>query len=460
MTLSEVNTFYFIGIGGIGMSALARYFHRQGHHVMGYDRTSSALTTELEMEGIDLTFNDSTLDLPALLRSTPKEKVLVVYTPAIPVENRLLHWFLEQEYTVAKRSAVLGMITATAPTAAIAGTHGKTTTASMLAHLLHDSGHRCNAFLGGIAANYRSNLIVANEGDWNVVEADEFDRSFLSLHPNLAVITSVDADHLDIYGEHAELSNAFNAFANLVKDDDGLLVCDKASFAIERQHMTYGLTDEADYKGSEIYQLDGHAYFDLQLPDGSEVKELPLRMPGRHNQENAIAAIAIALKRGVDHDKLRHALRTFTGVRRRYEFQVEREDLVYIDDYAHHPEELRATIEATRTMYPGKHLLGIFQPHLFSRTRDHGDAFAESLALLDEVWLLEIYPAREKPIPGIDSQWLLDKIQNTPKKQVSKSHLLDELKQHQTEVLLTLGAGDIDRLVAPIREHLQTREEA
>lgn len=450
MNLDGVDTFYFAGIGGIGMSALARYFHRQGYTVMGYDRVSSPLTHALELEGITISFSDSTIDLPALLRSTPKERIAAIFTPALPAHSPLLAWFRDNGFQLHKRSAVLGAITKQTPSIAIAGTHGKTTTATITAHLLHDSGHRCNAFLGGIAANYGSNLIVGEADDWTVVEADEYDRSFLQLYPDLAVITSVDADHLDIYETDGALREAFNEFALQCASEGTLLVCDRSSAEIRRQHLTYGFSDSATYRCSEGYYSEEQLVFDLHTPERT-LKALPLRLPGRHNIENTTAAIAIALLRGISEASIRAALASFKGVQRRFEYQLDTDRLVFIDDYAHHPSELTAAIEAARTMHPGKNLLGIFQPHLFSRTRDFGDGFAESLALLDEVWLLDIYPAREEPIPGIDSQWLLDKIPNDAKKRVTKSHLLDELKQRQNQVVMTLGAGDIDRLVESVK---------
>ncbi len=453
MNLDGVDTFYFAGIGGIGMSALARYFHRQGHHVMGYDRVSSPLTHALELEGIAISYSDKPVDLPALLRSTPQERIAVIYTPALPAQSSLLRWFKDQGFELHKRSAVLGAITRQNPSIAIAGTHGKTTTATITAHILHDSGHRCNAFLGGVAANYGSNLIVGYAHDWSVVEADEYDRSFLQLYPDLAVITSVDADHLDIYETAGALKSAFNEFSAQCAASGTLLVCDRSSAEIQRKHLTYGFTSQASYRCSEGYTHHGQLVFDLNTPNG-ELLALPLKLPGRHNIENTTAAVAIALLRGVSEDAIRAALRTFKGIYRRFEYHLNGDSTVFIDDYAHHPRELAAAIEAARTMHPGKNLLGIFQPHLFSRTRDFGDEFAESLALLDEVWLLDIYPAREEPISGIDSQWLLDKIPSSAKKRVNKSHLLDELKQRQNQVVMTLGAGDIDRLVQPVKEAL------
>lgn len=451
----ETTLWYFLGIGGIGMSALARHLHQSGQHVMGYDKTSSVLTTQLELEGISVGFVDSPTELPQLIHSLPKEQVNVIYTPAIPADSRLKIWFTKNGYHLIKRSELLGIVTDGKPLAAIAGTHGKTTTSALAAHLLHQSEKGCNAFLGGVAANYGSNHIYDGEDCWYVAEADEFDRSFLTLSPSIAVITSIDADHLDIYTAHDQLRDAFNAFAQRVKTRGLLLLCDRIDLRLQVPNVrikTYGFSSGADF--SLQYDPQQPDVFDLGLPGGGVLKALPAPMPGRHNLENTAAALAIALEVGVQETELRQALQSFRGIRRRFEYQAGTAPTLFIDDYAHHPEELRATISAVRERHPGKRITGIFQPHLFSRTRDFGDAFAASLALLDELYLLDIYPAREKPIPGIDSQWLLDKIPITTKKHVDKSQLLPLIRERVPEVLLTLGAGDIDREVEPIRRLL------
>lgn len=446
---------YFLGIGGIGMSALARHLHQSGQVVMGYDKTATALTTQLELEGIPVGFADAAAELPQLVHSLPVERVKVIYTPAIPADSRLKTWFTENGYRLLKRSELLGCLTADQPLAAIAGTHGKTTTSALTAHLLHDSEVGCNAFLGGIAANYGTNHIIDGPEKWYVAEADEFDRSFLTLTPTIAVITSTDADHLDIYHAHDDLRAAFAEFAQRVTPGGLLLLCDRTDLPTELQGirvMTYGFTAKADY--AIRYSSNDPGLFDLRLQDGSVLRALPAPMPGRHNLENTAAAVAIALEVGVPEDRLRNALQNFRGIKRRFEYQEGTGSTIFIDDYAHHPEELRATITAVRERHPGKHITGVFQPHLFTRTRDFAEAFAESLALLDDIILLDIYPAREKPIAGIDSQWLLDKIPNPTKKHIDKSQLLPLIRERVPEVLLTLGAGDIDQEVEPLRQLL------
>jgi UDP-N-acetylmuramate--alanine ligase len=448
---------YFLGIGGIGMSAIARYYHAQGKAVMGYDRTRTALTTELEMEGMDVHYDDTVLEIPQLVKLTARDKVLVVYTPAIPEESSQLNWFMDNGFTMMKRSQVLGLITRQSKTIAVAGTHGKTTTSSMIAHLLTHAGFGCNAFLGGITSNYKTNLLLSQDPDaWTVVEADEYDRSFLTLSPTISVITNVDADHLDIYGTHDEMLSGFNAFADKLLPGGHLLI--RAGLPLQldhwsddRRHETYAMQDEANHRGFNT--RIAHEKFFMDYAYGSEVWEsIELGLPGKHNAENAVAAIAVARIVGLTEDQIRDGLRTFRGVKRRFEFYIRRSDLVLIDDYAHHPEELFACITAVRQLFPERHVTGVFQPHLFSRTRDFGDAFARSLELLDEIILLPIYPAREKPMPGIDSQWLLDKIQGRPKILVEKGDLLATLTQSPREVVVMLGAGDIDALV-PLVSH-------
>lgn len=454
--LSDIEIVYFIGIGGIGMSALARFFNQQGKIVMGYDRTSSPLTTELEMEGISVHFADMANDLPHLIRHTPKEKQLVVYTPAIPTGHGELQWFRENGFAVHKRSEILGWITNQGHSIAVAGTHGKTTTSSMVAHLLY-STMGCNAFLGGITANYNTNFLFTDADAWNVLEADEYDRSFLALSPDIALITSLDADHLDIYGTAEEMRHTYELFAKCIKPEGVLLLNDQLNPEGFSNYYTYGISDHADYRCTNILIVGPKTYFNFEHPSGM-IEDLEISMPGFHNLNNACAAIAVAVLRRVAGEDIKKALKNFRGIARRYEYHLDTDTRVYIDDYAHHPTELAATIKAARTSYPTKIITGIFQPHLFSRTRDFGTEFAESLDLLDKIILLEIYPAREEPIPGIDSQWLLDKIVNTHKKLVSKTQLLDALKSDPPEVLLTLGAGDIDRLVRPISEWMKTLE--
>jgi len=454
MKITQYEVFYFLGIGGIGMSALARYFRSQGKEVMGYDRTSTPLTTELEMEGIAVHFDDTVLEIPNIVKLTDKSKVLVVYTPAIPKDSSELNWFLGNEYTMMKRSQVLGMITEDTKTIAVAGTHGKTTTSALIAHILTHSGVGCNAFLGGIASNYETNLLLSTSADWTVVEADEYDRSFLTLSPTISIITSTDADHLDIYGSHDYMIESFNLFAQKLKAGGSLFY--KAGLPVDRDAMpentntcTYTINDSADFRARDIRIENGNYHFTFQTPE-MKWEGLVLGLPGRHNVENAVAACAVAVQLGLSEDQVRAALASFKGVKRRFEYHIRRSDLVLIDDYAHHPEELRACIQSVRELYPDKIITGIFQPHLFSRTRDFADEFAKSLSLLDEVILLPIYPARELPMPGIDSQMLLDKIPEMTKQLLQKSELLAELRSKPREVIVMLGAGDIDALVSPV----------
>ncbi len=450
-----INVLYFLGIGGIGMSALARYFHRSGAQVCGYDRTQTPLTTALELEGIPVSYTDRVNELPLLLHVTPKEHVWVVYTPAIPSNAALFTWFQDEGYTLIKRSDVLGRLTAGKPTIAVAGTHGKTSTSALIAHLLTFSGIGCNAFVGGIMTNYNTNHLYKGQNAWNVIEADEFDRSFMKLNPDISIITSTDADHLDIYSNHHELLNAFTDYASKTKAEGSLIVNEKAEVNHAKSER-YGFSPNNHWRISTTRQPDGDTCFHLHTHDGAQWNDLPAPMPGEHNLENAAAAAIAAIKVGIDQQALREALKSFKGIKRRFEYHHKSERCIYIDDYAHHPEELRAVISAVRNTHQNKRVTGIFQPHLFSRTRDFGDGFARSLEMLDEVWLLEIYPAREQAIPGIDSQWLLDKIQTPHKRLVEKSQLLPLITERLPEILLTLGAGDIDREVEPIRQTLQT----
>lgn len=460
MDFRNIETVYFLGIGGIGMSALARYFKSQGKFVMGYDRTSTALTTELQMEGIDVHFDDNSMEIPHIVRLGDKSKILVVYTPAIPKDSRELNWLNDNDYTIMKRSQVLGLITEHTKTIAIAGTHGKTTTSSLVAHILTDSGIGCNAFLGGITSNYNSNLLLSPTSDWTVVEADEYDRSFLTLSPTISAITSMDADHLDIYGSLDYMHESFNLFARKLSSSGTLYF--KKDLPVKTEDLAfewheYALEEDAEFKAENIHIKNGNYYFDLVIAENnelnkhnSELKDLELGLPGRHNVENAVVACAIALQVGVTPTQLRQALANFRGVKRRFEYRLKRSDLIIIDDYAHHPEELRACISSVKELYPESRITGVFQPHLFSRTRDFADEFAVSLGLLDEIILLPIYPAREQPMPGIDSQMLLDKISKSSKILVEKSELLAELKRNEREVIVLLGAGDIDALVPQV----------
>jgi UDP-N-acetylmuramate--alanine ligase len=460
MDFRNIETVYFLGIGGIGMSALARYFKSQGKFVMGYDRTSTALTTELQMEGIDVHFDDNSMEIPHIVRLGDKSKILVVYTPAIPKDSRELNWLNDNGYTIMKRSQVLGLITEHTKTIAIAGTHGKTTTSSLVAHILMDSGIGCNAFLGGITSNYNSNLLLSPTSDWTVVEADEYDRSFLTLSPTISAITSMDADHLDIYGSLDYMHESFNLFARKLSSNGTLYFKNGLPVKTEGaafEWKEYSIEKDAEFKAENIRIENGNYYFDLVIVESNalhkyndELKNMELGLPGRHNVENAVVACAIALQVGVTPTQLRTALANFKGVKRRFEYRLKRSDLIIIDDYAHHPEELRACISSVKELYPTAKITGVFQPHLFSRTRDFADEFAVSLSLLDEIILLPIYPAREQPMPGIDSQMLLDKISKSSKNLVEKSELLAELKRNEREVIVLLGAGDIDALVPQV----------
>jgi UDP-N-acetylmuramate--alanine ligase len=458
MKFSEIEVFYFLGIGGIGMSALARYFHSRNAMVLGYDKTSTPLTTELVMEGISVHFEDSVLEIPSVVKHTDKSRVLVVYTPAIPVDCVELNWFRNEGYTLMKRSQVLGLITENTKTIAVGGTHGKTTTSTLIAHILQHSGMGCNAFLGGIASNYQTNLLLSPDSEWTVVEADEYDRSFLTLTPTISVITSMDADHLDIYGSHEYMLDSFRMFAD--KTRNGGILFHRAGLPLSTvdksyQMKSYSAHMEAQYQAVNLGVYQGRYTFDLRVELKGETRvyeKLELGLPGRHNVENAVAACAAVLHAGVEESALRKALATFQGVRRRFEYRVRKENMIVIDDYAHHPEELRACICSVRELYPDKRITGVFQPHLFSRTRDFADEFARSLELLDDIILLPIYPARELPMEGVHSQMLLDKISKSEKILVAKGGLLAELRNKPREIILMLGAGDIDALVPQVSE--------
>lgn len=454
--LGTIKRVYLIGIGGIGMSALARYFHSIGCKVAGFDRAESTLTQALETEGIEFT----TVDDPAAIDpifEDPSPELLVIKTPAIPAENQILE-FLEERMKVYKRSEILGEITKQFKTVAVAGSHGKTTISCMVAHLLKESGFGCNAFLGGIATNYNSNVLLDTNSNTVVVEADEYDRSFLQLAPSICSISSLDADHLDIYGQGDDMVEAYRELTKKLSSDGTLIVHTSVVEEIPSR-LTYGLDKGANYCAVNIKVEAGKFHFELQTPNG-ELKGLELALPGRHNVENATCALAISLELGADHEKLKTALANFKGVKRRFEYQLRSEALCFIDDYAHHPTEIAACIDAVREVHPGKKLTGVFQPHLFSRTRDHADAFARSLEQLDELVLLDIYPAREEPIDGVDSAMLLNKVKMDHKTLSDKKELVEDLRDRELEVLLTMGAGDIDRLLVPIKEMLTEKLQA
>lgn len=444
---------FFIGVGGIGMSGLARYFRRQGADVAGYDRTPSELTNQLLSEGIEVQFSQDPQLIPEEYRNAPASEVMVVRTPAVPMDSPLLRYWEDRGARVLKRAELLGMVTRDRRTVAVAGTHGKTTVSTMIAHFLTVGKVKCNAFLGGIAGNYGTNVLLNDDAVVNVVEADEYDRSFLKLCPTESVITAMDPDHMDVYGTPAAMFDAYTQFA--VQCDGPLLVHQRiASHFADRTQLTpYSLASTGDPRVENMRIAGGRYHFDL-VADGRTVEGLALGMPGKHNVENAIAAGTVALRLGVSPADLIKGMQTFQGVARRFDVRVNGPRVVYIDDYAHHPEELSACIESVRELFPGRRITGIFQPHLFSRTRDHAEGFAQSLAMLDSLLLMEIYPAREEPIEGITSAWLLDQVSMDRKQLTNPVDLIADLRAHELDVVLTLGAGDIDRSVSDVQRLL------
>tara|TARA_B100000900_G_scaffold414065_1_gene439644 strand:- start:12811 stop:14190 length:1380 start_codon:yes stop_codon:yes gene_type:complete len=458
MNILNLDKVYFIGIGGIGMSALARYFHARDKQVGGYDKTETALTKSLIQEGIEIHYEDD--NIPDWMLDSHYEKSLVVYTPAIPESNQELKYFKQKGFHVYKRAEVLGFVTQDAYTIAVAGTHGKTTTSTLLAHALRSCDIDCTAFLGGISSNYNTNLLLSIKGNIVVVEADEYDRSFLKLSPDVAVITSVEPDHMDIYRDEADLNNTFQAFAKRVKQKGILLVNKHVDLDFEVPEngriLTYSSDIKADFMANHLRVEKGQQVFDL-LPGEvyeSGVESIKLKLPGKHNVENAMASMAVLFQLGGKCEEIVEAVASFEGVKRRFE-QYQVSGSVYIDDYAHHPGEVKATLNAVRSLYPEQKITVVFQPHLFSRTRDFADEFAQSLSLADELILLEIYPARENPIDGVNAEMLLSKVQLDAKRVLTKEALLDNLKANKRSVLVTLGAGDIDQLVEPIKSIYQ-----
>ena len=446
MNLEQINNVYFIGIGGIGMSALARYFVANNKSVAGYDRVQTTITDDLVNLGIQIHFED---DVKCIKESFLNIKnTLVIYTPAVPSSHSELTYFKEQGFTILKRSQVLGLITQNTFCLAVAGTHGKTTTTSILGHLLNKCEVEVTAFLGGISENYNSNLILKGT-KVTVVEADEFDRSFLTLSPDLAGITSMDADHLDIYENKESLELSFREFASRLKPNGKLFV--KKGLPIDG--ITYAVDEKANYSAENIKIENGSYVFDVHTPS-MLIKDIQFNLPGRHNLSNALIALAMAIEFGCAPYSLARALASYKGVKRRFTYHIKTDDLVFIDDYAHHPEEINAVNDAVREMYPNKKTLAVFQPHLFSRTKDFVDEFAASLSRFDEIILLEIYPARELPVEGVTSSWLLSKIFNKNKKLVAKERLVSEIKKSDAQVILTLGAGDIGEEVTIIKEQL------
>jgi UDP-N-acetylmuramate--alanine ligase len=445
MNLNQIQNVYFIGIGGIGMSALARYFKAIGKQVSGYDKTPSILTNELIESGIDIHFEDNISLIPS---DYYVENTLVIITPAVPFTHSEWNYFLERGYELKKRAEVLGIITKDTFCFAVAGTHGKTTTSSILGHILYESGADVTAFIGGIVENYDSNLIGIGK-TVTVVEADEFDRSFLHLHPNIACITSMDADHLDIYGTSEAIEASFVEFANKVEDKSNLFITNELPI----KGVVCAVNEEAVFQAHNIRIENSSYVFDVKTPN-EVIKDLRFGLPGKHNLMNALMALAMAVTYGTPTDVIARALGSFKGIRRRFSYQIKEENLVYIDDYAHHPTEINAVHQAVRELYPGQKVLAVFQPHLFSRTRDFAANFAKSLSDFDEVFLMEIYPARELPMEGITSQWLMDKMTNDHKKIVSKEDLISEIVANDATVIVTIGAGDLGEMVPSIKKAL------
>lgn len=452
MNLNQIHRVFFIGIGGIGMSALARYFNSKEIPVFGYDLTETPLTRDMESNGISITYTDEVVMIDESVRGS-KEGTLVIYTPAIPVSNEIWNYFKKENYTLKKRAEVLGMITEQYKTIAVAGTHGKTTTSSMIAVVMSESDTKCNAFLGGIAANYNSNLVLDSHSQWVVVEADEYDRSFLTLVPNLAVVTSTDADHLDIYGDSDAMNKSFQEFVDKVNPQGKVFLQSEVELNFGDKR-TYSLKDaNADFYAENISVVRGNFVFDSVTPKG-KINEISLGISGLHNIENALATIAVCQEIGLDNATIKNGLESYKGVKRRFEYILNRKEIVFIDDYAHHPTEINALVNSVRTLFPNRKITGVFQPHLYSRTRDFGNEFAQELSQLDEVIVLDIYPARERPMEGIDAEFLLDKINGIPKRKESKATLVQGIEKSDVEVLITIGAGDISSLVESIKQKL------
>jgi len=458
MDFDRIHNVYFLGIGGIGMSALAKYFYAFGKNVAGYDLSTSSVTDELKKMGIDIHFVEDIGLIPTGFYN--KDETMVVLTPAVPNEHKELIYFMQNNYTIKKRAEVLGIIFNARKGIAISGTHGKTSVSSMTAFIMHNSEKGCSAFLGGILKNINSNLIIDNYSKWVVAEADEFDRSFLQLKPEIALVTWVDSDHLDIYSSHNEIIETFEKFLSQVNTGGKIILkkgidlnFDKAN----RDFYTYSLDSvNSDFYALNITNKKGKYTFDINTPD-SFIKDVTLPYPGLTNVENAVAAASLAYVAGVDEFTISSALSEFEGVQRRFDIQYDNGICTYIDDYAHHPRELDAIISSVKKLYRGRKITGIFQPHLYTRTRDFAEEFAVSLSALDELVLLDIYPAREKPIMGISSKIILDKVTCSNKILINKKQLLNELETRNFEVLITMGAGDIDRYVPEIKNLLENR---
>ncbi|MBL0740133.1 UDP-N-acetylmuramate--L-alanine ligase [Chryseolinea lacunae] len=463
MTLEKYDNIFFLGIGGIGMSALARWFMKKGLRVSGYDKTSTTLTEALQQEGMVIHFEDNLDRVPQEVLQQ-KDKTLVIFTPAIPKDHVEYNYLKDNGYTILKRSEVLGLLTKDYKTIGVAGTHGKTTTSSMVAHILKVAGKDMVAFLGGITTNYASNLVM--EGEVNkdtlvVVEADEFDRSFLRLFPQIAVVTSADADHLDIYGDHASIITSFKDFISQINSGGDLIIHESVAELLAdnvthvKKHI-YSMSRGQFFAG-DITARGG--FFEFNLHGFGNVEHVQLGVPGFHNIENAIAASVAASLCGVDLRTIKKALESFKGVKRRFEYVVKGKRVIYVDDYAHHPAELEAFLKSMKSLYAGRKLTVIFQPHLFTRTRDFAEGFSKSLSLADELFLMDIYPARELPIPGVSSDMLMNDITSKVKVRCNKNDLMEKLESVDVDVLVTVGAGDIDTFVKPISEMLTKKYE-
>jgi UDP-N-acetylmuramate--alanine ligase len=442
VNLNNIHSIYFLGIGGIGMSGLARYFHSKGLKVWGYDRTQTPLTSALEIEGIPVHYSDD----PALISDSPD---LVIFTPAIPADNREFLFIKEMNYPVKKRAEVLGMLAEGRFTIAVAGTHGKTSITSIVAHILKSSGCNVTAFIGGVSRNYNSNVIISQPAEIMLAEADEYDRSFLNLMPDIAVITSMDPDHLDIYGTEEKLRESFMQFAGQIKPKGRLIIKKGLPLPQNVINIIYSDSETCDAYARNIGIQNNKFIFDI-VTAKDVIPEICFSLPGRHNVENAVAAASVAVEVGIDINAVKLALESYKGVERRFDYRINSEKIVYIDDYAHHPRELKACISAVKELYAGKKITCIFQPHLYSRTRDLADGFADALQIADELILLDIYPARELPIRGVTSELIFRKVNLSNKIMCRKEDVLDVLKSRKLDVLLTLGAGDIDTLVKPI----------
>ena len=457
--LQNIKNVYFLGIGGIGMSALARYFKYTGRNVAGYDRTPTALTAKMEEEGISIHFED---DIRFIPKNWDPAETMAVFTPALPDDHRELSWFREKPIPLFKRAKVLGLICNEQDCIAVAGTHGKTTISTMAASFIKNTEKSCGAFLGGISKNFDSNLLLPKEEEgWIVAEADEFDRSFLQLQPQIALVSSMDADHLDIYGDADKITESFEKFVSQIKPGGKLVM--KKGLPLDTQKTTaqiytYSLMLEADFQPINLTLNEQEKFysFDLKTPGGI-IQECRLNYPGLLNVENSVGAAALALLAGANDDEIRKGLAEYQGVARRFDIRYKDEKYVYIDDYAHHPEELRAVISSVKTLFAGRKVTGIFQPHLYSRTRDFADGFAESLDMLDEAILVPLYPAREEPIPGISSETIFNRMKMKNKYLMDKDQVPELIQEHASEIVMTMGAGDVDSIAEKIIDLLKNK---